>query len=556
MGSSVRRFFLDERRLAYGTWHAFERDVARMLVQNGFEEVRLVGGAGDHGGDVLARKDGRDWVFQCKYRLDGYAPANAADEVVRAAQFYGADRLAIATTRPAGPALQAAIDRWAQLGVTIELLSQDTLMAIMDASPEYALSRRKLHRYQKRCVERVLQAMRRNGRAQIILATGLGKTVLMAEVTACLFQENRIADGRVLVLADKVDLVDQLQREFWRQIPKSVATHLLRGGESPGFWDGITFATVQSAQANQFDLPSFGLVWVDEAHHIGSETFRRLIEHLNPAMLGGATATPWRGDRFDINELLGAPVVRMGIAEGLRNGFLCPVDYRLMADDIDWRLVREQSLHSYSLRELNTRLLIPIRDAEAAKRIADVFAAESRHRLIVFCASIAHAREFTATLSLFGFEAGVLASPMRPADRERMLSRFRKGELNAITAVDIFNEGIDVPDVDMIAFMRVTHSWRIFVQQAGRGLRVAHGKDKLLVLDFVSNLRRLIDVLALHAAASYEVERMAVFEQLVQFSDRNAGNLMFEWMMDQANLFSRVENPSLATIGRELRDGA
>lgn len=552
----MRRFFLDERRLAYGTWHAFERDVARMLVQNGFEDVRLVGGAGDHGGDVLGHKNGQDWVFQCKYRLNGYAPANAADEVVRAAQFYGADRLAIATTRPAGPALQAAIDRWANLGVTIELLSQDTLMAIMDASPEYALSRHKLRRYQKRCVERALQAMRKTGRAQVILATGLGKTLIMAEVTARLFQENMIAGGRVLVLADKVDLVDQLQREFWRQISKSVPTHLLRGGESPSFWDGITFATVQSAQANQFDLPAFGLVWVDEAHHVGSETFRRLLEHLNPCLLGGATATPWRGDHFDINALFGEPVVRMGIAQGLRSGFLCPVDYRLMADDIDWSLVRNQSLHSYSLRELNTRLLIPTRDAEAAKRIADVFAAESRHRLIVFCASIAHAREFSAMLHLLGIESGVLASPMRPADRERMLARFRKGEINAIAAVDIFNEGIDVPDVDMIAFMRVTHSRRIFVQQAGRGLRVADGKDKLVVLDFVSDLRRLIDVLALHSVASYEVERMAAFEQLVQFTDRKAGNLMFEWMMDQANLFSRVGDPSLATIGPELRDAA
>ncbi len=538
-------YFLDSRRLLNGSWRAFERDVARLLVQNSFEDVRVVGGSGDRGADVLGVKNGQLWVIQCKFTSDSYPDPHAVEEIVEAAQFYEADRLAIASSRPFGPAMNAAIDRWARLGIRIDSLPPGTLIEMMRRSPEYPRARRELRDYQDDCVTKLVAALRETGRGQLVLATGLGKTVVMAETTAQLLRDGAIDSGRVLVLADKRELVEQLQREFWQQLPKNIPTHLLIGGEIPTFWDGITFATVQSVIPRLDILPQFGLVWVDEAHHIGSDSFRRAIERLAPPMIGGATATPWRGDRFDIDTMLGQPIAKIGIDEGLRQGFLCEADYRLLADNIDWDFVRKQSRNEYSIKELNTKLLIPTRDEEAAKLIADTFNKEGRRSLLVFCPGIEHARTFSAMLRLFGFNSAFITGDMDSREREKTMAALRRGTINAVTTVDIFNEGVDVPDVDMLAFMRVTHSRRIFVQQLGRGLRLSANKNKVVVLDFVSDLRRISEVIDLQKSISGEVEKLDLIERIVQFSDRGAGHFMFEWLLDQADLFNREGDAKL-----------
>src|SRR6185295_18936716 len=129
---------------------------------------------------------------------------------------------------------------------------------------------------------------------------------------------------------------------------------------------------------------------------------------------------------------------------------------------------------------------------------------------------------------------------------EKTMAGLRRGTINAVTTVDIFNEGMDVPDVDMLVFMRVTHSRRIFVQQLGRGLRLAPSKQKVVVLDFVSDLRRIAEVIDLQKSVSGDVERLDLVERVVQFTDRGAGHFMFEWLLDQADLFSREGDATLA----------
>ncbi len=262
-------------------------------------------------------------------------------------------------------------------------------------------------------------------------------------------------------------------------------------------------------------------------------------------MVGGATATPWRGDHFDIDTILGQPVAKIGIDEGLRRGFLCEADYRLLADNIDWEFVRKQSRNEYSIKELNTRLLIPTRDEEAARVIADTFKKESRRSLIVF-ARVSSMREPSRPCS----SSMVSGRPTSPGRWTLVIGRktmagLRRGTINAVTTVDIFNEGVDVPDVDMLAFMRVTHSRRIFVQQLGRGLRLAPNKDKVVVLDFVSDLRRISEVIDLQKSISGDVERLDLVERIVQFSDHGAGHFMFEWLLDQADLFNREGDAKL-----------
>ncbi|HEY0974613.1 MAG TPA: DEAD/DEAH box helicase family protein [Solimonas sp.] len=540
----MREPFLDAERLLRGPGQAFERDVARLLVCNGFDDVRLVAGSGDHGADVLGVKNGELWVIQCKFTTGGCPSTNAVNEVGEAARFYKAARIYVASSRRAGLATFEAIKRWKALGIEIGVLEPAMLLELARKSPEYSLHRRELRDYQNEAVEKLIASLRETRRGQVVLATGLGKTVVLAESVAQLFRDEAIPAGRVLVLAGTRELVDQLQRSFWDQLPKWIATHRLMGGESPSHWDGITFATIQSAVSRLEELPDFGLVLIDEAHHVGSETFRRVTDHLSDAMIGGVTATPWRGDGIDIDELLGPPVVKIGIAEGLKRGFLCEADYRLLADNIDWELVRNQSRNRYSLSHLNRLLLLPTRDEEAARAIRETFDKERRRSAIVFCSSVHHASSFAATLRLFGFRAESITGEMTARERDKVMAAFRKGSLDVVTTRDLFNEGVDVPDVDMIAFMRVTHSRRIFVQQLGRGLRISPKKTKVVVLDFVSDLRRIAEVVELEKAAHGDLERLRL-PGMVHFREEGAGSFMLDWMRDQADLLVREGDPTL-----------
>jgi superfamily II DNA or RNA helicase len=127
------------------------------------------------------------------------------------------------------------------------------------------------------------------------------------------------------------------------------------------------------------------------------------------------------------------------------------------------------------------------------------------------------------------------------------MARFKRGAIDILCTVDLFNEGVDVPDVDLIVFMRATHSRRIFVQQLGRGLRVTAEKDKVIVLDFVTDLRRVAEIAELERMAQQNAptERLPLGNHLVEFSDHSAGSLLMEWVKDQASLILREGDPTL-----------
>ena len=538
--------FLDRPRLLQGPWRAFERDVARLMIGNGFRGVRLVGGPGDRGADVLGTKADELWVFQCKHTTTTFPPKCAVAEVVEAARCYGARRMVVAVSRTPSASFREEIRRFGRQGLEVEVATPERLLALMSESPEYAPDRRELYDYQSEAADLLREALTDTGRGQIVLATGLGKTVVMAEVVADLLRDNLIAHGRVLVVAHTKELVEQLHQAFWYQLPKWVRTEHFASGERPTLWDGIIFATVQTVAAHADIVPPIGLLVIDEAHHIGAGTFQQVIEGIAPPMLAGATATPWRSDGYSIDSLLGPAVVQYGIAAGLQRGFLSEVDYRLCADNLDWSLVQDLSKYKYSLSQLNRKLIIPVRDEQATRIIRTTFDDEERHSGMVFCPSLAHADAMSGMLRQYGFRAETISGEMRPRERERVMTKFRAAEIHFMTSVDLFNEGVDVPDVDMIIFMRATHSRRIFVQQLGRGLRTGPYKKKLVVLDFVTDLRRVAEVIELHKAArGLGVERLGMGNRVIEFRDASAGTFMLEWMLDQASLFLRDDDPKL-----------
>jgi superfamily II DNA or RNA helicase len=507
----------------------------------------MVGGSGDSGADLLAtHPESGLWVIQCKFTTTSPPPVAAVDEVINAGRVYGAVKLVVATSRPASSGLVKRIQRERSIGLDIQLAEPRDLLNWANLSPEYASTCKRLRDYQDHAVRVLCEALITTGRGQIVLATGLGKTAVLAEAVATLLRDGKIPHGRVLVLAHTRPLVDQLLQAFWPQLPKWVSTHRLAEGEEPSYWDGITFATIQSVVGRVKKLPDFGLVLVDEAHHVGAASFRQVLQVLSAPMVAGVTATPWRGDGYDIDTLLGPALVKLGIDEGLRREFLAEVDYRLMADNLDWKFIQSISEHSYSLAQLNKRLIIPTRDEEAARISIEVFRSEGRRGGIIYCPSGVHAKEFAGMLRQYGVRAEPILHDLDPRRRAMLLSSFAAGALDFVTTVDLFNEGVDVPDVDMIVFMRATHSRRIFVQQLGRGLRISPNKDKVIVLDFVTDLRRIAEVIELDSVVrGGRIEHLGLGPRLVAFSDRSAGSFLREWMLDQASLVLREGDPVL-----------
>ncbi|MGW2607620.1 DEAD/DEAH box helicase family protein [Streptomyces mirabilis] len=531
--------FLDAASLLDSGPLQFPRRIERLLWHLGFSDVSNIDGSGDEGGDILALHKGETWVIQCKWKRRGAVGADAVDEVARARDHYRAHKAVVVTNTRFSPDARQRVANLARLGPGILLWGGTDLTTSFDRVPPH-FGRVTPRPYQAEALQALTADLDASGRALLVLATGLGKTVVGGEVIAAHLR--RAPQDQVLVVAHAKDLVQQLERALWRHLPKDVPTRLLTGDTRPDDLSGLTCATVGSAlSAARFGYRP-GLVMIDEAHHVGEEgQYDELLELLSSARHLGVTATPWRGDKHDITHQLGAPSFSLGIEEGMRRGYLAQVDYRLFVDDIDWDIVREASDHSYGLAELNAKLFLPQRDEAIRDELATAWATTGNPRAIVFCRTIEHAERLADMLRRTPLWSGALAIHAGLAKRERQnrLLAFRAGEVPILTAVDILNEGVDVPDVNILCFARVTHSRRIFVQQLGRGLRLREGKERVTVLDFVSDLRRIAAALKLKRAldGDGEIETLRkITPSNIDFSDQKVATLMDEWIKDAASL--------------------
>ncbi|MFC4125202.1 DEAD/DEAH box helicase family protein [Nocardia rhizosphaerae] len=517
----------------------FPRQIERLLWHMGFTEVANIDGSGDQGGDILASASGQDWVLQCKWRKQGPISADGVDEVARAREHYRRDKAAVVTNTVLGVDAERRIDRLALIGPQIHEWPGDTLRRAWAKVPERfgAVTPRD---YQRIAIDNAVGGLNATGRALVILATGLGKTIVGAEV----IDEHlrRQPNDLVLVVAHTKDLVDQLERALWRHLPKTVKTRLVTGEERSDDLSGVACATLGSAlyMVRRGYRPA--LVVVDEAHHVGEDgQYGELLDLLTDARQMGLTATPWRGDEYDITHRFGEPVVKIGIEEGMRRGYLAQVDYRLFVDNIDWDMVRSASQHDYSLGELNARLFLPQRDEAVRDELAAVWGTTPNPRALVFCRTIDHAERLADLLRRTPNWSGALAihADLSKRERQSRLLAFRSGEVPILTSVDILNEGVDVPDVNILCFARVTHSRRIFIQQLGRGLRLREGKERVAVLDFVSDLRRVAAALNIKRAVADSAdteELQGITPSRVEFTDQRVASLMEEWIKDAASL--------------------
>lgn len=534
--------FLSDSIMKGTDWRALERAVARLIMLAGWKNVAVVGASGDGGADIVGVRYEKGvpqkWVVQVKAVLRGkYIGVSAINEVMRAMSRYGAQVAAVATN---GDFYSSATKKQRELkrnGFDLRLWNGAFLVSLLEHLPPRP-PRKGLRPYQDEIVAKSKSIFLSNGRrAFYIVATGLGKTVIAARITDFLWNQGC---RRVLVLCHAQDLALQLEQSFWGELSKEVPTRVFFAGTPPLVYEGINFGLYQTFQGYLSGIAEsdFDVVIVDEAHHALASGFRTCIEHLQPQFLVGMTATPWRGDGKSVVDVFGEPISTVSLIDGMSQGYLSQVDYRLFCDNIDWRMIPELSKSNYTIRDLNKRLFLPQRDDAIISEIKKVAAEVRRPRVIIFSPSIEHGKLFADKLSLAGVSCVALSGAEKIERRNRLLD-FTSGKYSAVTAVDLLNEGIDVPDVNILVFMRATHSRRIFVQQLGRGLRLYDGKERVVVLDFVSDIRRIADVIKLDAEGRNKAkgsETLFLRKGFVSFNDIKTQQFMTAWLADVADI--------------------
>ncbi|AIJ24064.1 type III restriction protein res subunit [Amycolatopsis methanolica 239] len=324
----------------------------------------------------------------------------------------------------------------------------------------------------------------------VVAATGTGKTVI-----AALDYRHLRADGdlTLLFVAHRKEILQQALRVYRETLIDETFGEAYVGGARPERWRHV-FASIQGLHAHGIEkLPPehFDVVVVDEFHHAEAATYQRLLNHLRPKELLGLTATPERGTGGDVREMFGGRTAfELPLWEALSADLLIPFHYFGVADGTDLAGV-EWKRGRYDVTGLEH--LYTGNDARAAKvlkELRDKVTDVGTMRALGFCVSIAHAEYMARVFRQAGINALAVSGNSSPGDRERAITALRAREVNALFAVDLFNEGLDIPEVDTVLFLRPTDSATVFLQQLGRGLRRAPGKAVLTVLDFIGQHRK------------------------------------------------------------------
>lgn len=323
-----------------------------------------------------------------------------------------------------------------------------------------------------------------NTAALVVLGTGMGKTYLAALDSA------RPEFRRVLFVAHRDEILDQAARTFRMQQPEA-RLGFFTGRQRDARAD-LVFASVQTLgrarHIQSFAPDAFDYIVIDEFHHACAPTYRRIIDHFEPKFLLGLTATPERADGGDLLALCQENLVyRCDFVEGVRRGLLSPFHYFGVPDEVDyanipWRSGRfeEQAL----TRHLATRA--------RAENALDQYRQRAGHRTLAFCCSQRHADFMAEFFAERGVRVAAVHAGPKSDPRATSLERLRDGHIDVLFAVDMFNEGVDVPEIDTVLMLRPTESPVIWLQQIGRGLRRAPHKDHLRVIDYIGNHRTFL----------------------------------------------------------------
>ena len=324
----------------------------------------------------------------------------------------------------------------------------------------------------------------------VVAATGTGKTVISAFDYKRFRASNKSA--KLLFLAHRKEILIQSRAIFKGILRDNNFGELWVDGFVPDNYEFV-FSSVQTINNRLKDIPLspdfFDFIVIDECHHMTAKSYRGILDYFNPKILLGLTATPERMDGGDIQEdFYNRIAAEIRLPEALNRKLLSPFQYFGITDSVDlsnigWERGRYVASELSSIYTANDRRVSDIIHSldKYTKDLNDV-------RAIGFCVTMAHAKYMAEKFCLAGLNADYLTSA-NSQNRDKVRHQLLNKDINYLFVVDIFNEGIDIPEIDTVLFLRPTESLTIFLQQLGRGLRLADDKDCLTVLDFVGNSR-------------------------------------------------------------------
>jgi superfamily II DNA or RNA helicase len=350
--------------------------------------------------------------------------------------------------------------------------------------------------YQLRILERLdyEREVLGNWHNLIVAATGTGKTVISAYDFKRYYKDH--PNCHFLFIAHRQEILKQALDTYRYILDDQNFGELMYSGQEPTKYNYL-FASKDSL-INKLDQPIlkpdyYDYIVVDEVHHIVAQTYVRLMTHFKPKVLLGLTATPERTNASeDITIYFDNRIsAEIRLPEALNAGILCPFRYYGIPDGTDLTGVK-WTAHGYDASELTKIYTANDMRTGLILRKLEEYVADSvgKVRALCFCVNKEHAKYMCAKFTLAGLRCEVLTSENDDRHRKLVREKLKKGEINYLFVVDIFNEGVDIPEIDLILFLRPTESLTIFLQQFGRGLRKVKGKEFVTVLDFVGHARQ------------------------------------------------------------------
>lgn len=339
------------------------------------------------------------------------------------------------------------------------------------------------HRIQQEAL-RLLEETRAQGRPAglVVLATGLGKTWLSAF--------DSVSFKRILFVAHREEILGQALKTYRAIRPHDTLGRYTGQEKAPAAT--VLFASIQTlsrqAHLDRFARDEFDYIVVDEFHHAEAKTYRRLIEYFRPKFLLGLTATPERTDGADLLALCDNNLVyRCDVADGIRAELLCPFRYFGVPDTVDYRNIPWRN-KKFDENELTKAVATQAR----AQNALEQYRRRGGNRTLAFCVSTRHADFMAEFLRDNGVKAEAVHSEPTSAARTESLEKLKDGTLSLLCVVDMFNEGVDLPELDTVMMLRPTESRVVWLQQFGRGLRRSNAEKRLTVIDYIGNHRAFL----------------------------------------------------------------
>lgn len=328
----------------------------------------------------------------------------------------------------------------------------------------------------------------------VVAATGTGKTLISAFDFARFVKEK--PEANFLFIAHREEILKQARSAYRGVLRNGNFGELWVGGHTPEHHRQL-FVSIQTLnnQLEQLTLTSdfYDYIVIDEVHHIKASSYRSVLEYFSPEVLLGLTATPERHDGGDILADFGGVIAaEIRLPEAINRRHLCPFQYFGIDDDTDLRSI-SWSRGRYDITELtNLYTYNQARFDKILLSMQELITDITQMKALAFCVSKEHAEYMAQQLLLKDIKSDVLTSN-NSHERQQKQQAIRSGTISVLCVVDIFNEGVDIPEVDTLLFLRPTESLTIFLQQLGRGLRLSEGKECCTVLDFVGNSRSEYD---------------------------------------------------------------